>query len=529
VSLSAWRRHRKSKLAAVKTSSPHKSRSSRKTPRCWSSPNEPEYSEEPLTSVSPSSSPVTYCIFEDGSQREKPKLIDSLGYTYVIHRPKKSGRVWRCSVRNSSVKCSASVSQDMEDNTFTRNSTPHIHEPCSMAMERVQITIEARKVGKMPGRTTTSFSEAERIVRQHIDGRDPPPLAAVLPTYANVAQRINYHKGKRYPKHPRRISKFKRLSKLYVRPSSQFIRGPVRVVSQRRKHIIMYTRKQKKLLKRARAWYIDATFRIVKKPFKQLLGIHVFVRVNGKIKMEPVGYVIMSGRSTEDYEVIFRHFKSLRPRVKEIVMDFEPAEWKGLKRVFPRGVKLRGCLFHYRKAIFKKMVNLGFLDDYHTNRAVSIIVKKLMALPCLPLRHIVPAFRQLRRTVDAADERLNALFKYVDSTWIRSTIHPPRAWCVHRALVRTNNDVEGWHSRINRYTRGTAGINLYRLIDILYAESMKIEADIGFMAGNMVMRKRTRLANTAQRLLQGHWAANRGNHMRMLACIAGDIGLWKKF
>jgi len=55
-------------------------------------------------------------------------------------------------------------------------------------------------------------------------------------------------------------------------------------------------------------------------------------------------------------------------------------------------------------------------------------------------------------------------------TWVESTVWPPSMWSVFRQPVRTNNDVEGWHCRLNvKANRGR--LNLYQLIQLLHAES----------------------------------------------------------
>ena len=51
-----------------------------------------------------------------------------------------------------------------------------------------------------------------------------------------------------------------------------------------RRHLIFSTPNQLVLLARAKRWYIDATFKVVRKPFYQLLGIHCFARKDDTTK-----------------------------------------------------------------------------------------------------------------------------------------------------------------------------------------------------------------------------------------------------
>ncbi|KAH3868368.1 uncharacterized protein LOC127867754 [Dreissena polymorpha] len=42
-----------------------------------------------------------------------------------------------------------------------------------------------------------------------------------------------------------------------------------------------------------------------------------------------------------------------------------------------------------------------------------------------------------------------AVFSYIQSTWLDSSIWAPEEWSVYRQTVRTNNDTEGWHRRLS--------------------------------------------------------------------------------
>ena len=49
-------------------------------------PVEPPVADDPLPQVLPEPGPTTYTIVEQGSQRGKPKLIDSNGYDYSVNK-----------------------------------------------------------------------------------------------------------------------------------------------------------------------------------------------------------------------------------------------------------------------------------------------------------------------------------------------------------------------------------------------------------------------------------------------------------
>ena len=102
------------------------------------------------------------------------------------------------------------------------------------------------------------------------------------------------------------------------------MKADVKVAGQR--HLIFPSDHQLAQLSRARKWFVDGTFRIVKRPFYQLFSIHAFVRSGGKMKMMPLVFVLMSRRRKDDYVKILRKVKGLvheRLGLRCAVADFE--------------------------------------------------------------------------------------------------------------------------------------------------------------------------------------------------------------
>jgi len=110
------------------------------------------------------------------------------------------------------------------------------------------------------------------------------------------------------------------------------------------------------LLSKAKRWYIDGTFKIVRRPFTQLLSIHAFVKKNGAMKHVPLCFILMSHRRKRDYRVVFKALTNLMSSIslREVISDFEAALWRSV-RVLGEQIQHRGCVFHWTQAVWRKM------------------------------------------------------------------------------------------------------------------------------------------------------------------------------
>ena len=81
-----------------------------------------------------------------------------------------------------------------------------------------------------------------------------------------------------------------------------FFREDIHFDGQR--HIVFSSSHQLSLLAKAKIWYIDGTFKVVRDPFQQLLGIHSFVRSDSDTKQLPLIFILMSRKRKKDYKKV---------------------------------------------------------------------------------------------------------------------------------------------------------------------------------------------------------------------------------
>src|SRR5271165_3687050 len=165
--------------------------------------------------------------------------------------------------------------------------------------------------------------------------------------------------------------------------------------------------------------------------------------------------------------------------------DFESAMWTAATEIFGAEVELRGCLFHWNQAIYRRIQDSGLQKGCHTKRGVNSFCKLIMALPFLPAEWIEPVFQQLKRAAPTA--KITGLLDYVERQWISSTTFPIASWSVYKRPFRTNNDVEGWHQKLNASSRA-AGLNMYKLIHVLHIEAIDVQYACRFVSEKLMMR-----------------------------------------
>jgi len=225
--------------------------------------------------------------------------------------------------------------------------------------------------------------------------------------------------------------------------------------------------------------FLDGTFKICPKPFQQLLTICTMRGVNETSRLIPRLYVLLPNKSAHCYSFLFNHiFEELANqfqitrnsiRWRHVSMDFETGLIAAFRHTIsppdsPNPVlQLEGCHFHFAQALYKKLVAppISLSVEYNSdNSSLKRLFKKILALAFLPPASVLPAFHQLLLTEieapfingdgEIVDERLFTFLEYILNYWLINDFLLSMFNCFHRTERRTNNDMEGWHFKVQK-------------------------------------------------------------------------------
>ncbi|KAH9632905.1 hypothetical protein HF086_002727 [Spodoptera exigua] len=149
--------------------------------------------------------------------------------------------------------------------------------------------------------------------------------------------------------------------------------------------IVFCTETAREIICQVEDFYADGTFKSCSPPFDQLYTIHGDIGSTANhTNLMPLVYALMSNRTTESYKILFMLIKAEIPKwsPKRIKTDYERAAMKAIVDVFPC-VELKGCYFHFNKAIWAKGRELSLTNTKDikkktfggTQRSSSFITK----------------------------------------------------------------------------------------------------------------------------------------------------------
>lgn len=230
--------------------------------------------------------------------------------------------------------------------------------------------------------------------------------------------------------------------------------------------IVFCSKENREQIRKYHHFFADGTFKSCPKGFKQLYTIHGYNEQNKCVT--PLLFCLMCDKKMKSYEILFNLIKTTLSTwvPKKITMDFELAAIHAIRRVFPT-IVFRGCYYHFNRCLWRKAKALNI-----NTRPKKRHVARCIGLARLPQNFINTGYRYVmaRSPVCIEINKFNAYFK---KQWV-SKDKIEKECCCHDEAIRTNNNIEGWHAKINKYV-GRKNPTLAHLLHVLETESTSFD------------------------------------------------------
>ena len=365
---------------------------------------------------------------------------------------------------------------------YTPGSAPHKCVPKCAALPAARIQAQIRETAN-----SETFTPASSIVNDALQANltHGAPTEAI-PHISSLVRQTNRTRQKNRPPNPTDL-------KFTIQDTAiptNFLSGDIKLNNQR--HIMFYTDNQLELLQKAKEWYVDGTFKCIGHPFSQLWTIHAFLRHEDSIKQVPLIFVFMSSKTIADHNSVLHHLLTKftsPPSVTAIILDFEIALWTSIRQTLPN-VHLQGCGFHWGQSLWRKVQELGLAVTYQTNATANKFIRRLFSLPFMPADAIEPPVDNIQaldtHTTPMAPP-LRKLIDYIQDYWVHTTKWPTSNWSVYNRSIRTNNDCEGWHRRVNSKVR-RHHLPFYQLVEFLHQKATLVTLQAQLVAEDKLKR-----------------------------------------
>ena len=157
---------------------------------------------------------------------------------------------------------------------------------------------------------------------------------------------------------------------------------------QLRRILIFGTQRNLEMLRLARIWLADGTFKTAPILFEQVYVIHA---LRGGPKPLPDGhllpslFVLLTNKTQDIYMKMWEAIQQLCPLAQptHMLMDFEKAAINSFLHYWPHTI-VKGCFFHLIQNIFRKVQSEGLQNEYQQNPDFALQVKLLPALAFAP-------------------------------------------------------------------------------------------------------------------------------------------------
>ncbi|CAF1106231.1 unnamed protein product [Rotaria sordida] len=392
------------------------------------------------------------------SKRKKPTLLFD-NYRYTQDKIKNTTIYWKCANRS----CSGRALQ--QDSNPPKMTKPHNHES-----NEVQCKVEEFRMN-LKRRIEDSLRPIKKIYREEIIAlhTTSPHVTPFTPMFHEMKTSLYNARNSSYPPAPRDINDVK-IEGIW----SKTLNGELFLLHTL-KHSIFGTLESLKQLSECDYdhLFFDGTFKSCPSPFYQLYSVHSVINDLSTPKL----YTSLSDKQGPTYISLFNsllnlcHVNGICLNPKFVTIDFEQAAINALKLIFLNAI-VKACNFHFNKCIYTKLQELGFQSAFINKKSTDIneinvrnLYKKTCALAFMPPQEISKLWVMIMDEYQDIDN-IDAFYDYLTNTWIdNDALFDYTLWNYYDfESLRTNNNLEGWHHRLNSDLNNVVHPHFYMFI-----------------------------------------------------------------
>ena len=133
--------------------------------------------------------------------------------------------------------------------------------------------------------------------------------------------------------------------------------------------------------------------------------------------------------------------------------------------------------------------------------------------------YIPRIFARLREELESPSQAMTKFLDYVQRVWIDSNLWTPAAWSVYKLPIRTNNDLEGWHKRLNG--RGKANMNMFLLVELLHQEASIVITQVKLVSDGKLTRSQRKSSRSTEARLHKLWDQYEDRDLSVMSLLRG--------
>lgn len=133
----------------------------------------------------------------------------------------------------------------------------------------------------------------------------------------------------------------------------------------------------------------------------------------------------MTRKTAESYFAVFKFIeeKLFKFEPTEMMTDYEEGLRLAIKNRWPN-TRIRGCLWHYKRAINKKCKSMGMTSLFKHNKHARKIKTMLSNLPLLPEHLLIKGYDSIINFTRSKklNKRFQNVFSYFEGYWIKKVL-----------------------------------------------------------------------------------------------------------